>query len=66
MAERKPQIKLSEMAVEELRSLAREMKNEIEKTRLGTAVKKTKNTRVFFNLRKKLARVLTEIKIKMR
>lgn len=50
------------MTAEELRKLARETRQQIAKIRLEMPVKKTRNVREVFNLRKKLARILTVLK----
>lgn len=64
MAKKKVEIKLADMTKEELAKLAGETRQLIKKTRLETTVKKARNVRAVFNLRKKLARILTVIVVK--
>ncbi|TSC86790.1 MAG: hypothetical protein G01um101416_555 [Microgenomates group bacterium Gr01-1014_16] len=58
----KAEIKLVDMTAEELKKSARETRQQINKIRLERTVKKTRNVREVFNLRKKLARILTVLK----
>jgi len=62
MAKKKVEIKLAEMTKEELVKQAGETRRQIAKMKLEMNVKKTKNVRAVFNLRKKLARILTVLK----
>ncbi|MBI2008341.1 50S ribosomal protein L29 [Candidatus Amesbacteria bacterium] len=62
MLKKKVEIKLAEMTGEELVKLAGETRQKINKIRLERSVKKTRNVREIFNLRKKLARILTVLK----
>jgi len=62
MAKKKVEIKLAEMTKEELVKQAGETRRQIAKMKLEMNVKKTKSVRAVFNLRKKLARILTVLK----
>ncbi len=62
MPKKKAEIKLVEMTNEELAKLAGETRQQINKIKLERSVKKTRNVREVFNLRKKLARILTVLK----
>jgi len=62
MAKKKVEIKLAEMTKEELIKQAGETRRQIAKMKLEMNVKKTRNVRGVFNLRKKLARILTVLK----
>lgn len=57
-------LKLTEMTKEELVKLAGETRQQINKIKLERNVKKTRNVREVFNMRKKLARILTVIAVK--
>jgi ribosomal protein L29 len=61
---KKPEIKLKDMSVAELNNRAREIRATISKNRLEKTTGKLKNTRMVFNLRKELARILTLNKVK--
>lgn len=62
MPKKKAEIKLTEMTKEELAKLAGETRRQISKTKLERSVKKARNVREVFNMRKKLARILTVLK----
>lgn len=61
----KKEIKISELTIEELGVKAVELRRQVSKTRLEMAAGKIKNKREVFNLRKKLARVLSVLNMKL-
>ena len=66
MAKKKTsEIKLVDMTSAELMVEAKRLRDQIAKTRLEMAVGRVKNLRLGFNLRKRLARVLTVLNNKL-
>ncbi len=59
-------IGLSDMTIDELKAKSAELKKSINKTKLEISVRKSKNHRLAFNLRKELSRCLTVLQQKNR
>ena len=60
----KNEIKLTEMTKEELGNMTKDIRGQIVKAKRELTAGKSRNLRLGFNLKKKLARVLTVLQLK--